>query len=540
MGMLTNRLRTITGENAGVSKSISRLFYYTFSTNKLSKVFAKLIQKVSSKADYQMLLKEETAAFTEAEITSLINAFTKAPTITIVVVGDDLEKAKHTFKSIEQQVYRKFQCFVSSKKVGAAEGQNILNDVSELKACDLVMVLNAGDVLNSRCLFYVAQAYAQSSGSPKLIYFNQDHITETGEQYAPQFKPGWSPDLLKEQNYIQHAVVATFLVESIDLNNTDAVEIIQSVLGRQSLLRSEVVAIDKVLLSESGLAKKMVETIASPRVTDHANDLISIVIPTKNKTDLVKQCIQSIIDVSTYKNYEIILVDNRSDEADFFEYTETLISNPQIRFKRVFADMEFNFSALINLGVANSSGTYILLLNNDVKVITPNWMELMLDKARQQHVGAVGVKLLYPNETIQHAGIVLSQEGICEHVFVGKKQEEVVYGNVLNTTRNYLALTAACLMVSKPKYTEVGGFEEQFKVEYNDVDFCLKLYEQGYYNVYEPRVKLFHYESASRRHPHSDKKSFTLHLSETEFMKEKWARYLAHDPYHIFKHSNRI
>ncbi len=248
------------------------------------------------------------------------------------------------------------------------------------------------------------------------------------------------------------------------------------------------------------------------------NPLVSIIIPTKNKSELVKQCIDSIAQKTTYPHFEILLIDNRSDEQALVELIENYKHQTQFAFKHIPADIEFNFSALMNMGAQQASGDYLILLNNDTEIITPQWIDYMLGFAQQKKVGAVGCKLLYPNQTIQHAGVVLDNEVISKHVNVGAGR----FDEKIAAIQLYPALTAACLMVSKQKLMSVGGFDEQFKVEYNDIDVCLALLTNGYHNVYLPQVEIFHYESASRRHPFSDKQNYEKHLAESLLMKQKW------------------
>jgi O-antigen biosynthesis protein len=250
--------------------------------------------------------------------------------------------------------------------------------------------------------------------------------------------------------------------------------------------------------------------------------LISIIIPTRNQVTLVKQCLQSILERSKYRNFELIVVDNRSDDPLLFDYLQSLSLLKDISIQTIKADFDFNFSALMNLGVQHSSGDLVLLLNNDVEVITADWLEHMAVYAQHESAGAVGVKLLYPDNSIQHAGIVMTKGDISRHVFVGVPATDLR----VNTPRNFMAVTAACLMVSRKKFDEIGGFDTKFEVEFNDIDFCIRLFEKGYANIYLPAVELYHYESASRRHPHSDKKSFTRHQKEVELMRQRWKKYI--------------
>jgi GT2 family glycosyltransferase len=174
----------------------------------------------------------------------------------------------------------------------------------------------------------------------------------------------------------------------------------------------------------------------------------------------------------------------------------------------------------------------LLLLNNDVEVIHDDWLEIMVSYTQQKRIGAVGVKLLYPDDTIQHAGVIVGLGGIAGHTFVGMHQDEPGYFNYIQSTNNYSAVTAACLMVRADVYDAVGGMDEIFEVEYNDVDFCLRIQEAGYNNVYLPHVSLYHFESATRGHPHQSKSGYERHLKEMALFKERWQKIIDHDPYY--------
>jgi GT2 family glycosyltransferase len=534
--MIGNRLRTITGENAGLIQSLSRLLYYFFGTSKWKKAYHKLGALFIPAKNYRELLKMENAEFSDEEIRQKTEAFSASPSFAVVIIGDDTDAALQTFAAIQKQLYNRFAVYASDKQVASDLHIDRVSQGSALQDHKFVLMLNAGDLPDRKCLFLMADAYNRSREAC-VMYTDEDREKQNGERCEPLFKPGWSPDLFAEKNYIRHAALRSSWMDAIVFDQS-AETILENLLTARSLKRCEIINVNRVLISVSGEKESTVDQKPTSQKVFSGSEKISIVIPTKNKTDLVRQCITSIKERSTYHNYEIILVDNRSDEDDFFAYVQELGTDKKVDFTCVKADMEFNFSLLVNLGVSIAKGDYILLLNNDVEVITPEWMELLLEKASDEHVGAVGVKLLYPDKTIQHAGIVLSPEKVSEHVFVGKQATEKVYDNALNTTRNYLAVTAACIMIHKDKYNKVGGFDEQFRVEYNDIDFCLKLYDAGYYNVYLPHVQLFHYESASRRHPHSDPESYARHLSEKQMMEKKWGQYIMKDPFFIFNRIN--
>lgn len=203
-------------------------------------------------------------------------------------------------------------------------------------------------------------------------------------------------------------------------------------------------------------------------------------------------------------------------------------------FRCVEASFPFNFSKLMNVGAGLATGEYILMLNNDVEILKGDWITWMVAYTQNEWTGAVGVKLLYPDDRIQHAGTVigLGDDKIAAHAFVGYHKDMPGYFNKLQFVSNYAALTAACLMVRKNVYDEVGGMDEALEVEYNDVDFCLKLLDAGYYNVYMPDVVLYHYESATRGHPHQDKKSYERHVRELAYFRSKWKKYIKNDPFY--------
>lgn len=285
------------------------------------------------------------------------------------------------------------------------------------------------------------------------------------------------------------------------------------------------------------------EIIGSPK--------ISIVIANKDHANDLKRCITSIREKSTYDNYEIIIVENNSTSEDIFSYYETLtgtdirscpdtsertayIKSEDGRTKVIRYSKEFNYSAINNLGVNFADGEYILLLNNDTEVITVNWMEEMLMYAQRSDVGAVGAKLYYANKTIQHAGVVLGlgAHRTAGHTHYGQSRENLGYMGRLCYAQNVSAVTGACLMVKKHLYDKVGGLSTDFEVSLNDVDFCLKLREKGYLNVFTPFAELYHFESISRGLDNTGERA-KRYDRESEYFKKKWEKVLSKgDPYY--------
>ena len=259
---------------------------------------------------------------------------------------------------------------------------------------------------------------------------------------------------------------------------------------------------------------------------------VSIVIANKDHVEDLERCISSILEKTTYVNYEIIIVENNSETKEIFEYYDSLKEYKHI--KVVKYEGEFNYSAVNNLGVRHADGEYILLLNNDTQVISINWIEELLMYAQRDDVGAVGAKLYYEDRTVQHAGVVLQMGAhrTAGHVHCRQGRDSIGYMGKLCYAQNVSAVTAACLLVSRKKYDEVGGLDESFRVALNDVDFCLKLREKGYLNIFTPYSELYHYESISRG---SDMEGANMARldKEAEDFKSKWKEILDKgDPYY--------
>ncbi len=275
------------------------------------------------------------------------------------------------------------------------------------------------------------------------------------------------------------------------------------------------------------------ETIFKIRYKLEATPLISIVIPNKDHGSDLKRCVSSIIEKSTYTNFEIIIVENNSEEEKTFELYEDLKQMSE-KVSVVKFEGEFNYSKVNNFGVSFAKGEYILLLNNDTEVITLNWLEEMLMYAQRSDVGAVGAKLYYADKTIQHAGVVigLGAHRTAGHTHYKMPKDNLGYMGRLCYTQNVTAVTGACLMIKKALWEEVGGLEEEFKISLNDVDFCLKLRDKGYLNVFTPFAELYHYESVSRGLDDNGEKA-ERYNRESELFREKWKEVLAKgDPYY--------
>ncbi len=415
-------------------------------------------------------------------------------------------------------------------------------------------LLDHDDVLEPDALFEVVN-YLQSHPETDLVFSDEDKITEEGLA-APQFKPDWSPDFLLSYNYLCHFTTVRreivekagrFRPEFDGAQDYDLFLRVSELTTRIHHLprilyhwrRSETSTSDNIRRKPQALeaGRRAVENHLQRRgerghVTvdwqTHAywvkrelreTRRISIIIATRDRIDLLSRCIASITSKTSYPNYEIIVVDNESKSDEAKEY----FSNFEHRLLPFHGP--FNFSALNNLAVEQTNAPWLLFLNNDVEVIESEWLTVMAEHVQRKEVGAVGARLLYPNDTVQHAGVVLGVGGIAEHAFRHFPADAPGVSRQLQVTRNYSSVTGACLLTRREVFEEVGGFdEERLPVTFNDVDLCLKMRRAGYLIVYTPFAKLYHHESASRRR--------SVEALETEVMRERWPEYLERDPYY--------
>lgn len=457
------------------------------------------------------------------------------------------------------------------ENLGIAENTNA---ALKMAAGDYIGLLDHDDILAPDALFEIAGTIRKNKQEhhwPEIdvIYTDEDKVTtDLKEYFQPHLKPDFSLDLLRSNNYITHF----FLVSRRILKKTGG--FIKAFEGAQDYdfifrcteAADNICHIPKILYhwrvhkestADNPASKQYafdagrraieahlkrckqearVEQTKDPgfyrvRYRVQGEPLISIVIPNKDEADTLKQCLESI-EKSTYKNYEIIIVENNSVQERTFQLYRQLTGDEKMKVQVFYWKKEFNYAAINNYGVSQAKGEYIVLLNNDIKMITAAWMEELLANCQRKEVGIIGAKLYYPDNTIQHAGTVLGIGGIAGHVFVGMKKEYSGYFHKASIQLNYSAVTAACLMVKKSIYQGVNGMDEKFTVAFNDVDFCLRVQREGYLVVYTPFVEAYHYESKSRGHEDS-KDKVRRFQNEIELMRERWIEVLKNgDPYY--------
>ena len=255
--------------------------------------------------------------------------------------------------------------------------------------------------------------------------------------------------------------------------------------------------------------------------------LVSIVIPTRDRVELLSMCVNSILEKTAYPHYQIVVVDNGSTDEKALAYLDSIAKDERVKVIR--ADIPFNYSALNNMGVAQTDGEYLVLMNNDIEITQTDWLEEMLAFACQPDIGCVGAQLWYPNNTLQHGGVVLGIGGVASHAHKGIPRGNFGYFGRASAHQMFSAVTAACLMIRKSTYQAVDGFDETLKVAYNDVDFCLKVRAQGLRNLYNPFASFIHHESASRGSDQEGSNQQRL-AAEAAIMKQRWGALIADDP----------
>jgi GT2 family glycosyltransferase len=256
--------------------------------------------------------------------------------------------------------------------------------------------------------------------------------------------------------------------------------------------------------------------------------LVSLIVPTRNGLHLLRQCVQSTLERTSYAPYEIVIVDNGSNDPDTLRYLQDLQADPRIRVQR--DDRPFNFAALNNAAVPLCRGRVLGFVNNDVEVITPGWLDEMVGLAMRPDVGAVGARLWFSNRTLQHAGVILGIGGIAGHIHQGLPRQRPGYQARAHLTQEFSAVTAACMLMRRDVFEQVGGFDaEAFAVDFNDVDLCLRIRRAGYRVIWTPHAELYHHESATRGANLSDEQR-ARHAREARCMRERWAHRLDNDP----------
>ena len=388
-------------------------------------------------------------------------------------------------------------------------------------------------------------SYLNQMNDADVIYFDHD-VYQDGQRRDPKCKPDFSYHLLRGFNYIGNLIIVkTELLKQFDRTDINIYEYVLELSDQKVNWKH----ISKILYGDSEcdcfdvypLKKYIDQHHIDCKLNMHLDcaylsypvkdkPLVSIMIPTKDGVDDLKKCIDSIFEKSTYKNFEIIIIDNNSEKEETFTYFKKLKEEHDNVFVHALK-IPFNFSIINNKAVEYSSGEYVVLMNNDTEVITNDWLEKMLSYAQLENVGGVGVKLYYGDGTIQHGGVIAGKGGGFAHRYYRKPHDEKGYLHTLDIPNEVACCTAACLMIPKKKYLEVGGMNEELSVQFNDVDLGLRLISHGYSNLFLPDVELYHYESKSRGID-KEKKAVERYVSEVDYAQKNYASWIEHDPFY--------
>lgn len=517
------------------------------------------------------------------------------PTVGILCVTPEtvLEQLASTLDSLANLLHSNWQlivisdvaapddAFVNSPQLGWLQ----LDDLSDpILVCDAVNRLMREVEMNYACILppgaqlapeatVLVANYFQTHPEWVALYTDHDHLDQFGRQLRPAFKPDLSIDFLRSADYVDAAVFfrpnAALEVGGVQpYPYHESYELVLRLLEQfgspavghvaELLVSLPLQKIDSSLseaslrvavenhLERSGIKAEVGSGLVAQTLRvvyrHERQPLVTVVIPTRNRVDLMRPCLESLFHVTAYPHFEVIVVDNQSDDPDLFDlYAQYRALVGEERFRVVHYDAPFNFSAQVNLAAQHGSGDVLLLLNNDCEVLDPQWMDRLVHHALRPDVGAVGAMLLAPETgQVRHAGIVLGMPGglmsVADHVFRDAMPTDEGYLKRLQTDQEYSAVTAACLMVRREVFWEVGGFDaERLAVLYNDVDFCLRLRAKGYRNVYTPYSRVLHRTGASLNEATHDPalvlNKFVRERDEAETMFERWLPALARDPY---------
>jgi glycosyltransferase involved in cell wall biosynthesis len=441
------------------------------------------------------------------------------------------------------------------------------NSALEIASGGWIVLMDHDDLMPAHALWFMAREIALHPEA-RLVYSDEDKIDAAGRRYDPYFKPDWNLDLFLSQNVFSHlGAYETALVRAvggfrIGFEGAQDHDLVLRCIER--IRPDQIRHVPRVLYhwraheqstAQSHEAKPYAQIAGERALDEHFQRIgvaataegtpdgyrahyalpealprVTLIIPTRNGEALVRQCIESIVTRTRYANYEILLVDNGSDDASALAYFSELGAQPGITVIR--DDRPFNYSALNNMAARHARGELLALVNNDIEVIAADWLGEMVSLALQPGVGAVGAKLLYPDETVQHGGVVLGIGAVAGHAH---KHLPNWHGGHFSRSRliqSFSAVTAACLVVRKALYEQVGGLDEtHLQIAFNDVDFCLRLREAGYRNVWTPYAELFHHESVTRGHDVAPAHRERFER-ESAYMRERWGALLQNDPAH--------
>jgi len=494
-------------------------------------------QNTLSEFDTYQLWLNNLERYSVNELREKTSKFTYHPHIDFVITLDQnsgqIEYFLESISSLIEHEYDKWNLFIYSKKswvetkfenirnyennphvkvIKSSDGTSLNELVASLHG-DFVAFVNDESILTYDSLFQIIK-FLNENQETDLLYTDEDQLREDGIRTLPFFKPGWSPYLFLSMDFMsKFFVVRRELLESIsDLNEDFGNYTMYDLLLKITEKTNKVFHLPIPLysftpnLKETSLSKGLKvreDALKRRKISGHVEKgifedtfrikfsmdkepKVSIIIPTKDQKEILKRCIKSLEKKTKYKNFEIIVVDNNSKKEETISYLNSL------PYKIIHYDSPFNFSSMNNLAVENSSGEFLLFLNDDVAALEPNWLNEMVETCQQKDVGAVGCKLVLAKNTIQHAGMVFLKTGSGFHPFQQMYTHQKGYHGFLNVMRDYSAVTGACLLTKKKIFEKIGGFDEDFDLYYGDSDLCLRIIKEGFRIVYTPFAVLLH------------------------------------------------
>jgi GT2 family glycosyltransferase len=552
IGLFPNKVKVMMRKNLWLlnlySKNLQRsgLFYGFPSPEKLQKNYLKNIQqqtqtiaKLISKTSTEFKLNIVIVLSGEIQIdVKCVNVMRGMCDVQTVFLAGNVKNVKAVWSILENK----------------HDIQSIVGEVSggQIDALPLFL-LKAGDYLHRDAINVFMQALQKSDSNKLILYSDKDSLDAQCGRHKGEFLPDWNPDLQLSCGYINTGVLVSgaknlkefwyfaqkhpkptlvsLWFASIYLNKLEVdIEHIPLTLVHQSVEYDFdwLTAIQDLNDNSFAVRKGSNKRVAQLQWNQQRLPLVSLIIPTKNAKVLVQTCIESIFSKTDYANFEILLIDNESDDPEALRYFSSLRSNPKISV--LSYPHGFNYSAINNFAVKYAKGEVIGLINNDIEVISPTWLTTMVGHAIRSDIGCVGAKLLYPDDRIQHAGVVLGYGGGAGHAHKCFPRYHPGYQNRLIASHNFSAVTAACLLVKKADYLAVGGFNDKdLTVAFNDVDFCLRVLQLGRRNLYCAEAVLYHHESISRGldDTHAKRARFA---KELQYLQTNWQSYITHDP----------
>lgn len=543
----------------------------------------KLVKEYQPQLAYQLISCEPYSYWRQYKEPSIYakalcnNSYAQLPFTIVVKAKLDHQALQRTLHSVQQQSHPHWQLWLCQtataippelEKQFQYEPRIRFNQDVPLSEDDWYVFMEEGDQLATHCLQQLAKQISTSPAA--IVYADHDLLNMQHLRVAPRFKPQWSPDLLMHQNYIGQAFTVKglylkqlsqehkwwllhhypILLEALlNISPNQRAALIHRVplmLFHQAQSNQKLGYSDATVGRLKTLYQKLTQQNGEQllKITKGKADnlfhlhyvipkplpLVSLIIPTRDALEITRTCVNSILYLTHYPHYEIIIVDNQSQQTETLAWFEQISQHDKVRVIKY--DKPFNYSAINNFAVKHAKGSIIGLVNNDTEVINKQWLTEMLQHACRPEIGCVGAKLYYHDDTIQHAGVILGLWGLAGHSHKNYLRYDRGHQARLISVQNLSAVTAACLLVRKDVYEEVGGLEEyHLTVAFNDVDFCLKVMQAGYRNLFTPYAELYHYESKTRGKEDTPEKK-AREQGEIRYMQQKWPALLDDDPHY--------